>query len=220
MYPSLSVLLQVREKIDSLTPSIPNLCDHYNFTLAEEPRLVITPAQPEYTAALGNPLAFTCKAEVPDPTLITDLKWISPEGLEIGVGDRISTDIYYQNGDTPTNSLEFSSFHESDSGNYTCRATYTSSQTLSASVKLSNQASINWIDVPTEQRAILGKEYTVRCNVTANPAPRVRWLKDGVAISKNCLRLDKRWCGYLYPKRNTTPSSSRLGFFSLLQGLH
>ncbi|XP_065563216.1 fasciclin-2-like isoform X4 [Artemia franciscana] len=195
---------------------------HLNFqiTLAEEPRLVITPAQPEYTAALGNPLAFTCKAEVPDPTLITDLKWISPEGLEIGVGDRISTDIYYQNGDTPTNSLEFSSFHESDSGNYTCRATYTSSQTLSASVKLSNQASINWIDVPTEQRAILGKEYTVRCNVTANPAPRVRWLKDGVAISKNCLRLDKRWCGYLYPKRNTTPSSSRLGFFSLLQGLH
>ncbi|KAK2707165.1 hypothetical protein QYM36_014998 [Artemia franciscana] len=200
---------------------------HLNFqiTLAEEPRLVITPAQPEYTAALGNPLAFTCKAEVPDPTLITDLKWISPEGLEIGVGDsthrqvlvqtfstdrqvcqwrrlintqrkyslaalysyyrlEISTDIYYQNGDTPTNSLEFSSFHESDSGNYTCRATYTSSQTLSASVKLSNQASINWIDVPTEQRAILGKEYTVRCNVTANPAPRVRWLKDGVAISK------------------------------------
>jgi hypothetical protein len=60
-------------------------------TLAEEPRLVITPSHSnsaQYTQAVGNPLAFTCKAEVPDPTLITDLKWISPEGLEIGVGDR------------------------------------------------------------------------------------------------------------------------------------
>ncbi|KAK2708069.1 hypothetical protein QYM36_015680 [Artemia franciscana] len=198
MYPSLSVLLQESEKKLIVERHLfRNLRDHYNFTLAEEPRLVITPAQPEYTAAVGNPLAFTCKAEVPDPTLITDLKWISPEGLEIGVGDSISTETYYQNGDTPTLSLEFSSFHESNSGNYTCRATYTSSQTLSASVKLSNQASINWIDVPTEQRAILGKEYKVRCNVTANPAPRVRWLKDGVAISKksthhNSVRLIRR----------------------------
>ncbi|XP_065563169.1 fasciclin-2-like isoform X3 [Artemia franciscana] len=165
-------------------------------TLAEEPRLVITPAQPEYTAAVGNPLAFTCKAEVPDPTLITDLKWISPEGLEIGVGDSDGGLIYERiftedateddgdNGDTPRRQLFFSSVQESDSGNYTCRATYTSSQTLSASVKLSTRVPIKWIDVPAEQHATLGEEYKVRCIVNANPAPQVRWLKDGVAISK------------------------------------
>ncbi|XP_065564495.1 fasciclin-2-like isoform X2 [Artemia franciscana] len=161
---------------------------YFQVTLAEEPRLVITPAQPEYTAAVGNPLAFTCKAEVPDPTLITDLKWISPEGLEIGVGDRIFTEDATEddgdNGDTPRRQLFFSSVQESDSGNYTCRATYTSSQTLSASVKLSTRVPIKWIDVPAEQHATLGEEYKVRCIVNANPAPQVRWLKDGVAISK------------------------------------
>jgi hypothetical protein len=91
------------------------------------------------------------------------------------------------NGDTPRRQLFFSSVQESDSGNYTCRATYTSSQTLSASVKLSTRVPIKWIDVPAEQHATLGEEYKVRCIVNANPAPQVRWLKDGVAISKSKL---------------------------------
>jgi len=57
-------------------------------TLAEEPRLYTTPLESEHTLHIGNPMVFVCKAEVPNPTLITDLKWISSEGLEIGVGDR------------------------------------------------------------------------------------------------------------------------------------
>ncbi|KAK2707340.1 hypothetical protein QYM36_015130 [Artemia franciscana] len=87
------LVTRVREKIDSRTPSIPNLCDDYNWTLAEEPRLFTIPADPEFTVHRGNPTVFVCKAEVPDPTLITDLKWISPEGLEIGVSDRAHSDV-------------------------------------------------------------------------------------------------------------------------------
>lgn len=42
---------------------------------------------------------------------------------------------------------------------------------------------ITWKDAPENQYPILGSDYSVRCEVTANPPPSVDWLRDGEPVS-------------------------------------
>lgn len=42
---------------------------------------------------------------------------------------------------------------------------------------------ITWKDAPANQFPILGSDYTVRCEVTANPTPTVTWLRNGDIVS-------------------------------------
>lgn len=99
---------------------------------------------------------------------------------------------------------------EADSGKYTCSAVYTSSQRLEAHVNLttigqSNKyflifqsyvlvkarrwicfwitVGITWEDAPTEQSAIFGQPYKVRCVVRANPPATIDWQKNGVGFT-------------------------------------
>lgn len=38
---------------------------------------------------------------------------------------------------------------------------------------------ITYKDAPENQYPILGSDYTIRCEVTANPTPTVTWLRNG-----------------------------------------
>lgn len=41
---------------------------------------------------------------------------------------------------------------------------------------------ITWVDAPESQYSILGRNYKIRCEVKASPAPTVNWLKNGEEI--------------------------------------
>ena len=41
-----------------------------------------------YPVAVGKNLFFTCKAEVSNPALVRDLKWLKPNGQNIPEDDR------------------------------------------------------------------------------------------------------------------------------------
>lgn len=44
---------------------------------------------------------------------------------------------------------------------------------------------IKWEDAPEMQNPVIGRDYKVRCKVTANPSPYVDWSRDGEAIRPN-----------------------------------
>jgi hypothetical protein len=129
--------------------------------LADQPKTVILPQhgskmvtkQPELYARVKAPLIVTCRADVRDPNLITNMEWIKPEGFKIGRRERILTqDVSeeVENGGAPRSQLIFYSVNESDCGTHKCKATYADSGVLSASVKLIPVDSINWMEVPIE----------------------------------------------------------------------
>jgi hypothetical protein len=49
--------------------------------------LVVIPAGPHHMP-VGRNLFFTCKAQVSNPELVRDLKWIGPEGKRIPEDDK------------------------------------------------------------------------------------------------------------------------------------
>lgn len=51
-------------------------------------RLVILPDGGNLIRPVGANIVLTCKGEVDDPELISDLRWIGPNGQEIPNGDR------------------------------------------------------------------------------------------------------------------------------------
>lgn len=42
---------------------------------------------------------------------------------------------------------------------------------------------ITWKNAPENQYPIVGSTYNVKCEVTANPAPTVDWLRNGDPVS-------------------------------------
>lgn len=148
----------------------------------EGARLVILPDGGNLIRPVGANIVLTCKGEVDDPELISDLRWIGPNGQEIPNGDRISSE------DLGTDSgrlLLVKGLQESDSGLYRCTAAYASSQKLEAHVNLTTIVGITWEDAPTEQSAIFGLPYKVRCIVRANPPATIDWQKNGVGFMTN-----------------------------------
>ena len=56
--------------------------------IGEEAKLVILPDGGQLIRPIGANIVLTCKAEVPDPTLITDLRWLGPDGNDLPNGER------------------------------------------------------------------------------------------------------------------------------------
>ena len=57
-------------------------------TVGEEAKLVILPEGGNIIRSIGANIVLTCKGEAPDPELITDLKWLGPDGRDLPNGDR------------------------------------------------------------------------------------------------------------------------------------
>nr|CAH0111202.1 unnamed protein product [Daphnia galeata] len=149
---------------------------------AQDARLVILPDGGNIIRPVGANIVLTCKGEVPDPELISELRWLGPNGQELPNGDRISSEELVSD---VGRILFIKGLQEADSGKYTCSAVYTSSQRLEAHVNLTTIVGITWEDAPTEQSAIFGQPYKVRCVVRANPPATIDWQKNGVGFTTN-----------------------------------
>ena len=55
---------------------------------AQDPRLVILPGGDNLVRPVGTNVVLTCKSKIPDPELISELRWLGPNGQEIVNGNR------------------------------------------------------------------------------------------------------------------------------------
>ncbi|XP_045025430.1 fasciclin-2 isoform X4 [Daphnia magna] len=156
---------------------------------AQEARLVILPDGGNLIRPVGANIVLTCKGEVPDPELISNLRWLGPDGRDLPNGDSGEADNSRISSEELVSDvgriLFIKGLQEADSGKYTCSAVYTSSQRLEAHVNLTTIVGITWEDAPTEQSAIFGQPYKVRCVVRANPPATIDWQKNGVGFTTN-----------------------------------
>ncbi|XP_046443457.1 fasciclin-2-like isoform X12 [Daphnia pulex] len=156
---------------------------------AQDARLVILPDGGNLIRPVGANIVLTCKGEVPDPELISELRWLGPNGQELPNGDSGEADNSRISSEDLASDvgriLFIKGLQEADSGKYTCSAVYTSSQRLEAHVNLTTIVGITWEDAPTEQSAIFGQPYKVRCVVRANPPATIDWQRNGVGFTTN-----------------------------------
>lgn len=141
--------------------------------------LDIKPVGP-HVMPVGRNLFFTCKANVPNPALVKDLKWFRPNGESIPEDDRVYTE--EQPGDAAI-MLFIKGLREDDSGVYRCGGIYASNEEMFAEVKIATFIGITWDDAPTEQNAVLNTDYKIRCVVLASPPATIDWLKESLIVS-------------------------------------
>jgi len=141
--------------------------------------LIIKPEGP-HVKAVGKNLFFTCKANVPNPKLVKDLKWYKSNGQSIPEDDRVYTE--EQPGDAAI-MLFIKDLREEDSGTYRCSGIYATNEEMHAQVDISTFIGITWDDAPTEQNAVINTDYKIRCVVLASPPATIDWLKESLIVS-------------------------------------
>lgn len=141
--------------------------------------LIIKPTGP-HVKAVGKNLFFTCKANVPNPKLVKDLKWYKSNGESIPEDDRVYTE--EQPGDAAV-MLFIKDLREEDSGQYHCKGFYASTEEMAAEVQISTFIGITWDDAPTDQHAVINTDYKIRCVVLASPPATIDWLKESLIVS-------------------------------------
>ncbi|KAJ3659170.1 hypothetical protein Zmor_010873 [Zophobas morio] len=143
-----------------------------------QPKLDIQPNTGVISKQIGASLALTCKPNVQDPTLISQLEWRDSKNRRIENTNRANP-IYVQSiGDEPGLVLIFQKLDESHAGNYTCSANYASEE-LKSTVTVNTFVDITFVDAPESQFPKAGEDYLVKCKVQGNPTPFVDWNKDG-----------------------------------------
>lgn len=146
------------------------------------PSLQILPAASVQRKPVGASLLLTCRPDVPDSALISDLRWSDNRNMTIPpkAAGQSSPPIYTESiASGQALALIFNSLQESMAGVYYCAASYSVTEQLGASVSVETYVAITWKDAPEDQRPILGDDYIVRCEVTANPPATVDWLRNG-----------------------------------------
>uniref|UniRef100_A0A1Q3FFI0 Putative neural cell adhesion molecule 2 n=1 Tax=Culex tarsalis TaxID=7177 RepID=A0A1Q3FFI0_CULTA len=152
------------------------------------PSLQILPAASVQRKPVGASLLLTCRPDVPDSALISDLRWSDNRNMTIPpkATGQSSPPIYTESiASGQALALIFNSLQESMAGVYYCAASYSVTEQLGASVSVETYVAITWKDAPEDQRPILGDDYIVRCEVTANPPATVDWLRNGDPIKSS-----------------------------------
>lgn len=152
------------------------------------PSLQILPAASVQRKPVGASLLLTCRPDVPDSALISDLRWSDNRNMTIPpkAAGQSSPPIYTESiASGQALALIFNSLQESMAGVYYCAASYSVTEQLGASVAVETYVAITWKDAPEDQRPILGDDYIVRCEVTANPPATVDWLRNGDPIKSS-----------------------------------
>lgn len=99
--------------------------------------------------------------------------------------------------------LIFTKLTENLAGRYKCLGSYANTEDLEATIDVKTIGkifyhhkialvlydcdarfivAITWVDAPEKQFPVLGTDYRIRCEVKANPAPLVSWLRNGETI--------------------------------------
>lgn len=148
------------------------------------PELKILPSQPILNRPISQSMLLSCRVDVENKNLVTNLQWRDPSARVIGDNsDRYSVETGIHTEHMPGGlALIIPMLQERHAGNYTCTANYANTESLSKSVLIRTFVAITWEDAPEEQFPILNSDYKVRCKVAANPAPLVDWLQNGEQI--------------------------------------
>ncbi|XP_074026170.1 neural cell adhesion molecule fasciclin 2 isoform X3 [Leptinotarsa decemlineata] len=161
------------------------LFSFFSATYGHQPSLEIQPNQKVVTKEVGGSLALTCRPNVQDPGLVTQLEWRDPRNRRIDSSNRANSVYVQMLAGEPGAVLIFSSLTENQAGKYTCHAFYANTESLSASVELNTYIDISFIDAPENQYPIVGKDFEVKCKVKGNPAPLIDWNKNEQSIKTN-----------------------------------
>ncbi|XP_031621318.1 fasciclin-2 isoform X3 [Contarinia nasturtii] len=158
------------------------LIDNVN---CQEPRLEILPRQTPQYRPIGKSTLMTCQAKVDNPDLITDLRWRGQDNINIMPKQSGSPTPPMYTEMLPGGqllALIIPSLTETMAGKYYCSASYANTEILETSVDIETYVAITWRNAPEYQYPVAGKDYVVQCEVTANPAPTVDWLRNGDPI--------------------------------------
>ncbi|XP_043285257.1 fasciclin-2 isoform X2 [Venturia canescens] len=147
---------------------------------------------------IDSKLIMTCKGKGEQ---ITNLQWLDRDNRPIearrllvlpiesdsnddagGTGEVSNPHMWTESHPPNSLMLYIYSLKENQAGKYTCVATYANTETLEQSVTIEAIDSIKWIDAPEDQYPILGKDFKIKCHVSAKPSPTVDWLHDGKRI--------------------------------------
>ncbi|XP_059622214.1 fasciclin-2 isoform X3 [Phlebotomus argentipes] len=168
-----------------------------------QPHLEILPMQSIQRKPVGKSLMLTCRPNVPDVNLVSDLQWkddqnmtVLPKPIEYyrplydSSGNRLPVKPGQQPPPMYTEvlpgdqslALLIPVLTDTMAGTYYCTASYANTELMVQSVRIETYVAITWKDAPENQYPILGSDYVVKCEVTARPAPSIDWLRNGDPI--------------------------------------
>ncbi|XP_064081205.1 fasciclin-2-like isoform X3 [Macrobrachium nipponense] len=148
-------------------------------SVAQGPSLQLLPAS--ILKALNDDVYVSCTANVDDPDLVTEMKWVGPNGQAIPNDDNTIITMEGIGGPGKLD-LMINKLQEKDTGIYNCTAIYAGNQKLSAELMVEAFLDIDFGDTPGHQTPFIGTESKIRCTPVAKPAPRVDWLKDSIPL--------------------------------------
>ncbi|XP_014600914.1 PREDICTED: fasciclin-2 isoform X3 [Polistes canadensis] len=162
--------------------------------------LEILPSGETQTKPIGSSIILTCKPNVDNLGLVSDMQWLDPqnrviESLKLVVLPIESTSplvhghskpaMYTELHQDNSLSLFFYSLQEEQAGKYTCKGTYANSVPLNKSVTIDTIVAITFDNAPENQYPVLGKDFAILCKVRARPSPSVDWLYNGELVKTN-----------------------------------
>ncbi|XP_043480999.1 fasciclin-2-like isoform X2 [Leptopilina heterotoma] len=152
-----------------------------------EQRLEILPNGQVQSKPVGSSIILTCKPNVTNPDLISNMEWIDPydrviDSLKQGNG---KSTMYTEKRHGHTLALLFTNLQTQQGGRYKCRATFANNEELVEEVAIETIVAITWNDAPLNQNPILGEDFNIMCKVVAQPSPTVDWLFNGEVIETN-----------------------------------
>ncbi|XP_062138031.1 fasciclin-2 isoform X3 [Drosophila sulfurigaster albostrigata] len=150
----------------------------------QTPILEIFPKQAEQRKPVGKPLILTCRPNVPDQALVTDLQWKDNQNNPIlpKPTGRNQPPMYTETLPGDSLALMIPSLTSEMTGKYYCTASYANTELLQTSVSIKTYVAITWTNAPENQFPILGSDYTITCEVKADPNPTIDWLRNGDPI--------------------------------------